>query len=1024
MDAEPRLHNAQSVRNPSDFSPLIMGEPGMDSHIDNSADHTTTEFNDQDAFSILRDIKLANVNRPVIAHLNINSIRNKFVPLKLIIGKNIDILLISETKLDNTFTEPQFIIDGYSPPIRADKNGDSGGLLLYVRDHILCKEIKYNRNINSNITAIEGILLEINLRNTKWVIFGGYNSHKKNIGSYLGILGQILESLMSKYENFLIIGDLNSEVREQEMHDFCSSFNLQNLVKDPTCFKNPLNPSSIDVMLTNRPNSFLKTTTVETGLSDHHKMTVSVLRSYVNKQAPTCIMYRDYKTYDSQSFDNILYYTLSTIDRGDMNQELFQESVMNLLNTHAPLKKKFVRANNGPFMTKTLSKAFMKRSRLKNIYLKSPTVINGNIFKKHRNYCVNLLKREKRNYYNNLNTKLITDNKKFWKTVKPLFSEKHITSLKFTLVESDTIISDDSKVAETFNSHFENVTANLDIRGFTTCPGICYGQDKIMGAIEKFKNHPSIIKINEKINIRTRFSFHLTDTASIASLISNLDTKKPTTFGSIPPKIISEHRNTLAPFICKMFNDSILHCEFPDPLKRADITPGHKKLNRTDKDNYRPVSILPCISKIYERTMEDQIYIYIRPYLSNYLCGFRKGYSAQNCLLAMTELWNKALDRQDLAGALLTDLSKAFDCLNHELMIAKLNAYGFDYNSLAYVFSYLTGRKHRTKVNNYLSSWADILSGIAQGSILGPLLFNIYINDIFLFIDETRLANYADDNTPFSIESDINTLLNTLNIDVSILVNWFTDNYFKMNPDKCKLLVTNHGSDVSLDIDGEIITGSNYVKLLGVTIDNKLEFNEHVSKICTKVSTKLHALARISQFMQTENIRNIMKAFIESQFGYCPLVWMFHSRTLNNRINRLHERALRITYKNTNLSFNELLEIDNSVNIHHRNLQKLAIEMYKVIHGLAPGLMNDIFKISSNQFNLRHNTFKSSNVRTVTHGTETIAFRGARLWHIIPPEIKKTNSLSTFKYNIKCWKPEGCLCRLCKIYIPSLGFLS
>ena len=674
-------------------------------------------------------------------------------------------------------------------------------------------------------------------------------------------------------------------------------------------------------------------------------------------------------------------------------------------------------------MTKKLSKAFMTRSRLKNRYRKYPTEENNKIFKKQRNYCVNLLKREKRDYFNNLNTKLITDNKKFWKTVKPFFSEKQNISQKITLVEVDTIISDDTNVAETFNNHFANVTTKLSISNFQDYVS-CTDHDPINGIIEKFKHHPSILKINENMDVKTRFSFCLTDIASVSIKIRNLDTNKPTTFNGIPVKIISENRNTFSPYICKMFNDSILHCEFPNPLKKADITPGHKKSDRTNIDNYRPVSILPCISKIYERTLEEQISTYIQPYLSNYLCGFRKGYSAQNCLLVMLHLWNNALDRHDIAGALLTDLSKAFDCLNHDLMIAKLNAYGFDHNSLTYIYSYLTGRQHRTKVNNYLSSWADISSGIPQGSILGPLLFNIYINDIFLFIEDNKLANYADDNTPFSVNSDLNTLLRNLNVDTSILVKWFKDNNFKMNPDKCKLLVTNHGSEVSLKVDGETITCSNSVKLLGITVDNKLDFNEHVSLICSKVSKKLHALARISPFISTVNMRKIMKAFLESQFGYCPLVWMFHNRTLNTRINRLHERALRITYKNSKLSFQQLLEIDKSVTVHHRNLQILAIEMYKVINGIAPSLMEDIFQVSTNQNNLRHNIFKTFNVRTVYHGTETIAFRGAKLWHIIPPEIKNTSSLSSFKYNIKRWKPEGCLCRLCKEYIPSLGFLA
>ena len=152
-----------------------------------------------------------------------------------------------------------------------------------------------------------------------------------------------------------------------------------------------------------------------------------------------------------------------------------------------------------------------------------------------------------------------------------------------------------------------------------------------------------------------------------------------------------------------------------------------------------------------------------------------------------------------------------------------------------------------------------------------------------------------------------------------------------MNADKSHLLVTKCHENISIAVDREIIEASDKVKLLGVTIDNKLDFNEHVSNICKKVSTKLHALARISNFMNPQKPRMLMKAFIESQFSYCPLIWMFHSRLLNNRINKLHERALRLVYKDTTLTFEQLLEKDNSFTIHHRNIQKLAIEIYKVI---------------------------------------------------------------------------------------------
>ena len=151
---------------------------------------------------------------------------------------------------------------------------------------------------------------------------------------------------------------------------------------------------------------------------------------------------------------------------------------------------------------------------------------------------------------------------------------------------------------------------------------------------------------------------------------------------------------------------------------------------------------------------------------------------------------------------------------------------------------------------------------------------------------------------------------------------------------------------------------------------------------------------------------------------------MFHSRTLNNRINRLHERALRLVYRDSKLSFEELLEMDKSFTIHHRNLQKLATEMFKVKNNLSPIFMKSVFTDTSNSYNLRNKPeFKTCNVRTVSYGTETLTFRGPKTWSLVPMEIKNLKSLSEFKAKIKHWKPEGCTCRICRFYVANLGFI-
>ena len=394
----------------------------------------------------------------------------------------------------------------------------------------------------------------------------------------------------------------------------------------------------------------------------------------------------------------------------------------------------------------------------------------------------------------------------------------------------------------------------------------------------------------------------------------------------------------------------------------------YKKKDRHDKPNYTPVRNLPLLSKPFERILYEQIDNHSKNILSKYQRRFQKKLSFQHSILAMFEKWKKILDNGGSCGALLVDLSKAFDCIVHDISLAKLSAYGFDYNSLKLINSFLSARKLKMETGSSYSPYLGLLVGVPRESILGPLLCNICMCDIFLCDCKTNI-NYADDNTLYACEPNMR-----LEKDTSTVFTWFQNNYLKANSGKSHLLTTSDNIQ-HINVGVNQLSSSKYEELLGILIDHKLTFENHLLNIVQKVNQKLQALARISKYIPRKKLRIIMKAFVSSQFAYCPLIWMFHSRQINHKINKLHERALRIVYNDHFSSFEELLSKDKSVTVHQRNLQTLATEMYKILNGLSPDIMQDIFETKSNYYNTRNApAFSSRNIKTVRYGLQTIFY--------------------------------------------------
>ena len=250
--------------------------------------------------------------------------------------------------------------------------------------------------------GIENLLVEINLRSKEWLISGSYNPHLNSIQNHLVQLSKKFDFYPSKYENFIVLGDFNAEMTNTHMEEFCSAYNFKILIKDPTCFKNPEKPTTIDYILTNHPNCFQHSGVYETGLSDFHRLTLTALKVFHSKQNPKIIQYRDYKNFINEHFRRDLLRELSFQNVQPNEFDKFKFIASKLLNSHAPLKRKHIRCNQDVFINEQLRKAIMTRTRLLNKLRKFNCPENQSAYKRQRNYCVKLLKRSKIDFYNNL----------------------------------------------------------------------------------------------------------------------------------------------------------------------------------------------------------------------------------------------------------------------------------------------------------------------------------------------------------------------------------------------------------------------------------------------------------------------------------------------------------------------------------------------------------------------------------------------------------------------------------------------
>ena len=519
------------------------------------------------------------------------------------------------------------------------------------------------------------------------------------------------------------------------------------------------------------------------------------------------------------------------------------------------------------------------------------------------------------------------------------------------------------------------------------------------------------------------FQIPVSTESDIYNTIIAMNTKSSHGYDKIPPKILKMCANEISKPLSNIINMSINLGTFVDTAKISVCTPLYKNPkigNRQQISQYRPINVCTSFSKIFERYNLNSMLKHTNQILSKHITAYRKGHSCQHVLLKLTEDWRKHIDENKIVGGLLMDLSKAFDCLPHELLIAKLEAYGFDKRTLNMFYSYLKNRKQSVKINGILSDFLEILSGVPQGSILGPILFNIFINDFIYHMEktETGILNFADDNTLSACASTITELKQILENAAKEALKWLDSNEMIANPDKFKVIVLKKPSiktdNISITVGNQQIKPDASVKLLGVDIDDKLNFKKHIKHLCKTAGAKLNAIKRLRIYLDNKERELLVEAHVISQFNYSTTVWHFCGLVQIHKMEKLHERCIRFIYNEYDKKYFDILEEKKLTTLYGKRILIMCCETYKTKNGLNAAYMKDIFENRPSKYPSRNeNNMYIPKYNQLTYGYNSYRVQGAKFWNYLPNEIKDATSYETFQKCIKELEMPFCYCQSC-----------
>ena len=932
----------------------------------------------------------------IFGHINTRSLNKNHTELKQVLDRTFfDAFSCTESWLTKNTPKDRYRMDGYNI-IRADrKNKRGGGVCLYLKMQYKFKVIK----IPNMCEMPEMLWVEVSVGQCKVAIGTLYKPPKIPCSAFRAAYDSLIY-IYSKYEHTILAGDFNINMLNSDSYEsrvltdsIIEPFSLKQMVTSPTRITEK-SKTLIDLILVTQPKNILFTGVCDAaGVSDHC-LTYCAYNIKRVKFKPYTVRRRDFRNFDRDGFNNAMelepFENILCVDSVDDKVSILESSINNVLDNFAPYKS-FVVTNKSatPWITDEILEKMNERDGCKEEFNKTGDTDYWEAYKYLRNKVTSMMRASQKKVFNDSINGNISNSKDFYDSARKL----------------SVIPNKKSKPNFNFSADALN-------RAFTANNNKELDDNFINSRITNLYNRtsPCIHK----------FSFHSISEEEVIKIVKSIKSKSSGIDG-INISTILLFLSRISTVLTHIINISFELNSFPERWKKALITPIPKCEIPLLESDFRPISLLPTFSKILEKSANIQIVAYLLKHdlLDPYQSAYRKNHSTFTALLKITDDILDSIDDSDVTLMIFLDFSKAFDTVNHRILIEKLKILGFQNNTCEWINSYLSNRYQRVVVGEDASDWIHIINGVPQGSILGPLLFTILVSDMRCHIWDGTYHQYADD-TDLLFETSVELVNDTIAKANNVLekINTYCrDNFLTLNAGKTKFMFFGSRPALKkldgivlndLKIENEILERVKVAKNLGVSFDELLSWRKHINLNISKAVGSFINLSRFKRFLNTKSKVLLCDSIILSRFNYCDAVYQNIDICLQKKVQKIQDMCCRFIFnvkKFDHCNYEEMRKKLGWLSMKQRRELHSLTMMYKILHGLAPNYLQDLFTYQKDIHNLNtrgsqnDNIWIDKSIKSKIH-RDSFKYHTACQYNELPKNIRDCKSVNSFKLNL------------------------